>query len=92
MQLYSGKAYRRLASERVQTLCHENPAQCAPEQQIIYRRDSAIRLKDPKMGGLGGAVSLHDLKLSNHKPNVIGALREECKSLVQAFFQAQRFA
>ena len=49
--------------------------------------------KDPKMGGLGGAVSLHDLKLSNHKPNVIeGTLREECKSLVQAFFQAQRFA
>ena len=49
--------------------------------------------KDPKMGGLGGAVSLHDLKLSNHKPNVIeGTLREECKSLVQVFFQAQRFA
>ena len=48
--------------------------------------------KDPKMGGLGGAVSLHDLKLSNHKPNVIeGALREECKSLVQAFFRAQRY-
>ena len=27
--------------------------------------------EDPKMGGLGGAISLHDLELSNHKPKIV---------------------
>lgn len=48
---------------------------------------------DPKMGGLGGATSLHLLELSNHKPTIkTGILEIESKSLVQNFFQIQRKA
>ena len=46
---------------------------------------------DPKMGGLGGATSLHSLPFSNHKPKVYRQTMElECKELIQAFFQLQR--
>ena len=47
--------------------------------------------QDPKMGGLGGATSLHDLEMSNHKPTIqMGIMENESKLLVQAFFQSQR--
>ena len=50
-------------------------------------------LEDPKMGGLGGAVSLHQMPNSNHKPKVFsGTLSSECKSLFQSFFQMKRIA
>lgn len=46
---------------------------------------------DPKMGGLGGATSLHLLPFSNHKPKVFRQTMElECKEMLQAFFQLQR--
>ena len=46
---------------------------------------------DPKMGGLGGATSLHELEMSNHKPKIeTGIMKEESKTLIQAFFQFQR--
>lgn len=46
---------------------------------------------DPKMGGLGGATSLHDLQYSNHKPKIFeGIFSAECKALLQAFFQIKR--
>jgi tRNA(adenine34) deaminase len=46
---------------------------------------------DPKMGGLGGAASLHSLPFSNHKPKVYRQTMElECKEMLQAFFQLQR--
>jgi tRNA(adenine34) deaminase len=46
---------------------------------------------DPKMGGLGGATSLHSLPFSNHKPKVYRQTMElECKEMLQAFFQLQR--
>jgi tRNA(Arg) A34 adenosine deaminase TadA len=47
--------------------------------------------EDPKMGGLGGAISLQSLELSNHKPKIVkGTMQEECRALLQAFFQIQR--
>ena len=47
--------------------------------------------QDRKMGGLGGATSLHALEMSNHKPRIqMGIMEEESKVLVQAFFQSQR--
>jgi len=46
---------------------------------------------DQKMGGLGGATSLHSLPFSNHKPKVYRQTMElECKEMLQAFFQLQR--
>lgn len=48
-------------------------------------------LKDPKMGCLGGAHSLHKLEKSNHKPEVFeGILKEPCEAIIQSFFQQQR--
>ena len=48
-------------------------------------------LKDPKMGCLGGALSLHLLENSNHKPEVTGGIfNEPCEAIIQAFFQNQR--
>ena len=48
-------------------------------------------VEDPKMGGLGGAASLHTLPFSNHKPKVFRKTMElECKEMLQAFFQLQR--
>ena len=48
-------------------------------------------VEDPKMGGLGGATSLHTLPFSNHKPKVFRKTMElECKEMLQAFFQLQR--
>ncbi|MAE53676.1 MAG: tRNA-specific adenosine deaminase [Opitutae bacterium] len=48
-------------------------------------------LSDPKMGCLGGAISLHKLEKSNHKPEVTGGImKEPCEAIIQAFFQKQR--
>jgi tRNA(adenine34) deaminase len=46
---------------------------------------------DPKMGAMGGAISLHELPRSNHKPIVHqGILKEQCLQLTQAFFHLRR--
>ena len=47
---------------------------------------------DPKMGCLGGATNLNDLPRSNHRCELVpgAALEHECRSLIQAFFQAKR--
>ena len=64
---------------------------CAGATISSRLREIHYAFKDPKMGGLGGATSLHELKNSNHKPKVhAGLLEKESKSLVQAFFQRQR--
>jgi len=48
-------------------------------------------LEDPKMGCLGGALSLHNLEKSNHKPIVkSGIMRSACASIIQDFFKIQR--
>ena len=47
--------------------------------------------EDSKMGGLGGATSLHSLKFSNHRPEIsIGLMKKDCMALIQSFFQHQR--
>ena len=64
---------------------------CAGATIISRIAEVHYALKDPKMGGLGGATSLHQLKESNHKPKVHeGLLGEQSKLLVQSFFQTQR--
>ncbi len=47
---------------------------------------------DPKMGCLGGATNLNDLARSNHRCELTagGVLEDECRDLIQAFFQAKR--
>lgn len=46
---------------------------------------------DPKMGCCGGAVALHSVDTFNHHPEVLGGvLEEECRKLMQAFFQLKR--
>ena len=43
---------------------------CAGATIISRIKEIHFALLDPKMGGLGGATSLHELPQSNHKPNV----------------------
>ena len=60
---------------------------------IIMARMGEVHyaFKDPKMGCLGGAVSLHTLPESNHKPIIsTGLLSSECHELVRSFFKLQR--
>ena len=48
-------------------------------------------LEDPKMGCLGGAVSLQTMEKSNHKPEVSSnILKEPCEAIIQSFFRLQR--
>ena len=64
---------------------------CAGATIISRIKEIHFALLDPKMGGLGGATSLHELPQSNHKPNVYaGTMEKECKTLFQAFFQLKR--
>lgn len=51
-------------------------------------------VRDPKMGCLGGATNLNDLPRVNHHCEIDAGtiMEEECKSLLQAFFQAKRNA
>ena len=64
---------------------------CAGATIISRLGEVHFALVDPKMGGLGGATSLHELPQSNHKPKVFsGDLEIECKELFQAFFQRRR--
>jgi len=47
---------------------------------------------DPKMGCLGGATNVNELPRSNHRCELVpgGALEDECRVMLQAFFQAKR--
>jgi tRNA(adenine34) deaminase len=47
--------------------------------------------RDPKMGCLGGAISLRDLPEVNHRPTIKGdVLREACYGLMRHFFETKR--
>ena len=64
---------------------------CAGATIIGRVREVFYAFDDPKMGAMGGAISLHELPRSNHKPIVHqGILKEECLQLTQAFFQLRR--
>ena len=46
---------------------------------------------DPRSGAAGSAFDLSDSPNLNHKINVIGGVMEdECKDLIQSFFQSKR--
>jgi len=47
---------------------------------------------DPKMGCLGGATNLSELPRVNHRCEITvgGVLEEECRELIQAYFQLKR--
>jgi len=46
---------------------------------------------DPKMGFLGGALSVHEVPTLNHLVQVTkGVMEAECVMLIQAFFQMKR--
>jgi tRNA(adenine34) deaminase len=46
---------------------------------------------DPKMGGNGGAISIHQLPGSFHRyESQQGPLREDCTALIKAFFEQKR--
>ena len=64
---------------------------CAGATIISRIGEVYFGFEDSKMGGLGGATSLHELPQSNHKPAVFsGILAKECKDLFQSFFKLQR--
>ena len=64
---------------------------CAGATVISRINEIHFAYHDPKMGGLGGATSLHELPGSNHKPKVFnGTMQNECKSLLQTFFKLKR--
>lgn len=66
---------------------------CAGATIISRIGEVHFAFQDPKMGGLGGATSLHEMPDSNHKPKVSsGTLSLECKNLFQSFFQLKRLA
>jgi tRNA(adenine34) deaminase len=46
---------------------------------------------DPKMGGNGGALAIHDLPESFHRYAVLhGPLQEECTQMIKEFFRQRR--
>jgi tRNA(adenine34) deaminase len=46
---------------------------------------------DPKMGFLGGAISVHEVPTLNHRVQVShGVMEADCVKLLQAFFQMKR--
>ncbi|MDA7757073.1 nucleoside deaminase [Opitutales bacterium] len=64
---------------------------CAGAAVVGRLKEVYYAYKDPKMGGLGGAISLHELPQSNHKPIVnIGVMEKECLQMMQTFFQLRR--
>jgi tRNA(adenine34) deaminase len=61
----------------------------------IMARLARVRyaVADPKMGCMGGATALHGLPQLNHRVAVEGGVREdECRELLQAYFQLKRGA
>jgi len=46
---------------------------------------------DAKMGFLGGATAIQEIRTLNHHPEIVaGVLREECHALLREFFEARR--
>lgn len=59
---------------------------------LLARFDAVVyAVGDPKMGCLGGATDLNELPRMNHRLEIrTGVLEEECRAILQAFFQLRR--
>lgn len=59
---------------------------------IMARLDRVVyAVPDPKMGCLGGATATHDIPTLNHHLQITsGVLEDECRALLQTFFQFKR--
>ena len=64
---------------------------CAGASVVARIKKILFAFSDPKMGGLGGATSIHEITYSNHKPIVLkGIMERECLQLIQSFFKLRR--
>lgn len=64
---------------------------CAGASVVGRIKKILFAFSDPKMGGLGGATSIHEITNSNHKPVVMkGIMERECLQLIQSFFKLRR--
>jgi tRNA(adenine34) deaminase len=67
---------------------------CSGAMVMARLKRVCYAVPDPKMGCLGGATNLNQLPRSNHRCELSpgGTLEAECRSMLQAFFQAKRQA
>ncbi len=65
---------------------------CSGAMLMSRMKRVCFAVPDPKMGCLGGATNLNELARVNHRCELSpgGELETECRSLLQAFFQAKR--
>jgi tRNA(adenine34) deaminase len=65
---------------------------CSGAMIMSRMRRVCYAVPDPKMGCLGGATNLNDLPRSNHRLTITsgGVLEDECRELLQTFFQLKR--
>jgi tRNA(adenine34) deaminase len=65
---------------------------CSGAMVMARVRRVCFAVGDPRMGCLGGASNLNDLPRLNHHFEVTagGVLEDECRGLIQAFFQQKR--
>ncbi len=65
---------------------------CSGAMIMARPRRVCFAVPDPKMGCLGGATNLNDLPRINHRLELKGGgvLEEDCRALIQAFFQLKR--
>ena len=70
----------------------KEPCPMCSGASIMARLNTVIyALPDPKMGCLGGASHVHSIPTLNHHLNVRqGVMEEECRILLQSFFQSKR--
>ncbi len=67
---------------------------CSGAMVMARLKRVCYAVPDPKMGCLGGATNLNELPRSNHRCELSpgGSLESECRTMLQAFFQAKRLA
>ncbi|MGF1483212.1 MAG: nucleoside deaminase [Opitutales bacterium] len=64
---------------------------CSGASIMARLKEVIYAVRDPKMGCLGGATSLHEVPGLNHRLKVrSGVLEAECKELLQTFFRLKR--
>jgi tRNA(adenine34) deaminase len=65
---------------------------CSGAMLMSRVRRVCYAVSDPKMGCLGGATNLNELPRVNHHLELTrgGVLEQECRELLQAFFQLKR--